>query len=163
MTTHPFDSMLERVDQAILAERPDGHDANGTPGDCFRACLAMMTGASLHETPHAVMYLSWFDVARRFVRATSGDAIDLLHYEWDGSTDLYGDDIPRPVIAVGRSPRGTFHHCVIADSTNGEVWHDPHPSRAGLAAIEGVDAKVPMSPDNPPLSPVLALTSGGSA
>lgn len=154
-----FEGRVERIDQTILADRSDGHAADGTPGDCFRACLAMLMGSTLTNTPHAVMYLSWFDVARRYVREVSPGA-DLLHYKWDGSTDLYGDGIPRPVIAVGPSPRGQFHHCVIANSVTGETWHDPHPSRAGLVAVEGVDAVVPLTPDNPPLGPVLALPGG---
>lgn len=162
MSADVFDGRVTRIDQTIFAQRADGHDANGVPGDCFRACLAMLTGAALNETPHAVLYLSWFDVARRFVRDVNEGASDLLHFEWDGSTDLYGDGIHRPVIAVGKSPRGTFYHCAIADSVTGEVWHDPHPSRAGLVSIEGVDAIVPLSDTNPPLAPMLALPRGAA-
>ncbi len=152
---------IRRIDQTILAARPDGHAADGTPGDCFRACLAMLADVELTDAPHAVIYLSWFSVARRFIRDVHIGS-DLLCYEWDGSFDLYGDGVERPVIATGPSPRGPFKHCVIANSVTGEVVHDPHPSRAGLKGIELVDAIVPLAADNPALDPVLALTGGTS-
>lgn len=149
---------MKYLTQRIVAdpERGDGHAADGTPGDCFRTCLAMLTDADYEEVPHAVQYLSWYSVARRFVRERFPGA-DLQCFEWDGSFDLYGDGAGRMVIATGPSPRGDFKHCVIANAATGEIVHDPHPSRAGLTRIELADAIVPVSADNLPLEPVLAL------
>jgi len=148
--------LVPRVEQEILAARPDGRAADGTMGDCYRACLAMLCHTQLHDAPHAVMYVSWFSVARRFVR-THSPGCDLLCYEWDGTWDLYGDGVERPVIAAGPSPRGPFRHCVIASSVTGEIIHDPHPSRAGLLSIDEADAIVPLRDENPPLDRVLEL------
>lgn len=121
----------------------------------------MLAGTDYDAAPHAVLYLSWFNQAREFIRAQSPGA-DLQCYTWDGTTDLYGDGMHRPVIASGPSPRGGFLHCVIADSTTGEVVHDPHPSRAGLLSIKTADAIVPISPDNLPMDPVRELVASSA-
>jgi hypothetical protein len=156
--------VVKRLTQRILAcpVRGDGHDTDGTPGDCYRTCLAMLTGADYEDAPHAVLFLSWFNVAREFVRQQVPGG-DLQCFGWDGSVDLYGDGSHRPVIATGPSPRGDFRHCVIADSTTGELVHDPHPSRAGLLRIETADAIVPLGhPDNLPMDPVRELVAAGA-
>lgn len=157
----PLD-LTTRIDQTIFADRPDGHSAAGIPGDCFRACLAMLAGTALEDAPHAVLYVSWFDVARRFIREHL-PGLDLLCYDWDGSSSLYRDGVARPVIAGGPSPRGPFHHAVIANSVDGSLWHDPHPSRAGLLAIDSAIALVPLADGNPALPEPLALTAGVAA
>ncbi len=155
-------SQIRKVDQTIFAARDDGHAADGTPGDCYRACLAMLGGTTHDEAPHAILYLSWFSVARRWIRERNDGQVDLLCYEWDGTFDLYGDGVERPVIASGPSPRGSFRHCVIANSVTGEIYHDPHPSRAGLLSIDSADAVVPIMAGAPPLEPVLQLAGGAA-
>lgn len=156
---------MRRLTQRVLADptRGDGHAADGTPGDCFRACLAMLADVDYELAPHAVMHLSWYERAREFIREHVPGG-DLQCYNWDGTTDLYGVGGGRHVIATGPSPRGNFKHCVMADSATGEILHDPHPSRAGLLAIELVDAIVPLNdPANLPMAPMLALPVGGAA
>jgi hypothetical protein len=44
------------------------------------------------------------------------------------------------VFVVGKSVRGVMHQVLYRD---GQLWHDPHPSRAGIIAPEpGADAWV---------------------
>lgn len=149
------------VDQAVLAcpVRNDGHDATGTPGDCFRAALATLLGSDLHEVPHAVQYLSWWSVARRHVRRTRpgwdlGCWTDVTWPLYRPDPDAY---IPPLALATGPSPRGPFSHVVVVDATTGALAHDPHPSRAGLLSVSEVYGLIGAS-DDYPLPPLPELT-----
>lgn len=147
---------MRPVDQAVTAcpIRNDGHAADGTPGDCFRACLAMLLGVDLTDVPHVVSYVSWWDLTRRTVgELLPGFDVGCYAPEFP----LYPDAEPRLVIASGPSPRGPFAHAVIVDARTGDLVHDPHPSRAGLAVIEDVIALVP--PYAPPPAPMKELTA----
>lgn len=146
---------MRRIDQTVTAcpVRNDGHAADGTPGDCLRACLAMLLDVDLTAVPHVVMFAAWWDEARRTVRRLQPGA-DLAYFE--GITfPLYDDAEPRVVIASGPSPRGPFAHVVMVEAAGGEVLHDPHPSRAGLVSVDGVLALVP--PYDPPPAPMAEL------
>ena len=46
-------------------------------------------------------------------------------------------------IASGMADRGVMHSCV---AMNGEIVHDPHPSRAGLHAIDYYEVLVRLAP-----------------
>lgn len=124
--------------QRYTAERPDGHTLDGTPGDCFAACIAVLLDVDLEQIPHFVMHGDhWWDVTRRTVRE--------LRPGWDLTCAMpspwppYLGDVEEWVecqhlaIATGPSPRGGFMHCVVIDTVTGEMVWDPHPSRAGLA------------------------------
>ena len=153
---------MRRLTQRLLADpkRNDGHTADGTPGDCYRTCLAILADTSYKQAPHAALYLSWFNEARRFIQMNVPGS-DLQCFDWDGSFDLYGDGQHRLVIATGPSPRGDFLHCVIADAVTGEILHDPHPSRAGLTRIETADAITPFGDRrNLPMTAIPALVGG---
>ncbi len=46
-------------------------------------------------------------------------------------------------LAGGKSERGLWHSCVTLD---GEIIHDPHPSRAGLETREDYIVLIPLIP-----------------
>jgi hypothetical protein len=135
---------VKYVDQRILSdpERGDGHDANGVPGDCLRACVASITGFEYEDVPHFATYegSDWWDAMRRWARAHGNDfaCLRVVNGSVRESFERYDG---QPVIASGPSPRGPFLHSVVTD-VDLNLLHDPHPSRAGLAEVEDVIAYV---------------------
>ena len=111
------------------------------PNGCWAACIATITGISLD------------DLAQPFSGEdgeewVSSDGVD----RWQQMQDwlvtrgwslfhTYGR-IPRGyAIACGQSPRGHYHAVVMKD---GALWHDPHPSRAGLVKVEHYEYLMPI-------------------
>lgn len=124
--------------QRILAaaSRSDGHDVEGNPGDCLRACVASMLSKPYDSVPNFSKYLSWFETMRWWAREIGRDF------------DAYCPDGPAMNpgqfgIATGPSPRGDFLHCVVVDHEL-ETVHDPHPSDAGILGVRYVILLVPM-------------------
>jgi hypothetical protein len=113
------------LDQTI-----NGNGENGEPvGNCWQACVASLLDLQLDQVPHFAMESphSWFRSTRRFV---------FQHTGFDLGCFVPKFPLTEPgqyVIGVGPSPRGDFLHAVILDGTTGELAHDPHLSRAGLA------------------------------
>lgn len=119
---------MKPVDQTKLLER-DGE------GDCCRAAVASLLEIPLEEVPY-------------FEHLTSGQHvavvsfIESLGYEYhgcfrlDGTNDHMlkksGPGIKGYHYASGTSPRSEeIRHAVVLDS-EGQVAHDPHPSRDGV-------------------------------
>jgi hypothetical protein len=124
------------VQQSILsaAERDDGHDEQGRPGDCLRACVASLLELPAGDVPHFAEEELWWQAMEAFIRRYSGRAVDFVQeaaFPALPATDD-PDAWPRHVIACGPSPRGSWHHCVLVDATTGDLAHDPHPSGSGL-------------------------------
>jgi len=114
--------------------RTDGHDTDGTPGDCYRAAIASLFALPAEEVPHFGLYLSWWDETRRWLHGRDRDLAyvepgDDLHKLW---CEL---EHATPVLVGGRSPRGAFGHVVVG-FVDGTVLWDPHPSRAGLRTVD---------------------------
>jgi hypothetical protein len=117
--------------------RRDGHTIDGIPGDCLRTCVAsIFDKVRLDAVPHFAMYtppLAWWRAMRLWARERSLDfACVTLEDIAEGSAIIPPDTY---TIASGPSPRGPWGHVCVADST-GRIVHDPHPSRAGLLAVE---------------------------
>lgn len=137
-----------RHTQTILADpaRGDGHDAEGRAGDCVRTCVAsIFEVADLNRVPNFADEggeWKWFLAMRLWARERDLD--------FGGASTSFPvfpvpvDGPQRYALVSGPSPRGDFLHMVIADSVTGEILHDPHPSRDGLAG---------------PISDVIAVTS----
>ena len=90
-------------------------------GDCFRACIASVLELPIAAVPHfALMGNRWGRVLDGFLEGLSRE-IDF--HEGDPPKDMW-------VIATVQSPRASdVLHSVVW--RNGEIAHDPHPSRAG--------------------------------
>jgi hypothetical protein len=116
--------------------KPVDQDKFGAPeGNCWTACVASILEVSLDdlrdvEAAHAEqaqLYLEGVDWDwTPILKVLHGHAVTLGW--WPPETRLAGY-----TIACGPAPRGLDHACVALD---GEVVHDPHPSRAGLREIE---------------------------
>lgn len=101
-------------------------------GDCFAACVATLLGLPLAEIPNfcAPEQLDadgrWWPNFRAWCAARGLEAVCLL------AADQPPGAVPDfDAIGSGPSPRGAFLHATVW--RNGRLWHDPHPSRAGLA------------------------------
>lgn len=133
----PFEPVTMAV---VMDDVPPGKASeavnNGRPaGDCLRACIATVLGYELDNVPHFVQYVEhpagspslWWWALVGFCHVAGWEII----YE----PDAFIDSLPQGwALAEGLSPRGHQHVCV---AWNGEVVHDPHPSRSGLTEITG--------------------------
>lgn len=115
------------IDQTIL-------HGEATAGNCMQAAVASLFGLSLADVPHF---------------AADGDRchLGLMNFaECHGFDLVYeGKATSRDglYLACGQTERGTHHMVVYRD---GALWHDPHPSRAGLAKLDFVYFLVPHDP-----------------
>lgn len=118
--------------------------STGTVGDCWRACIASVIGCPITEVPHFVRDHGddgWFEATNSWLAERYGETVRYA------PVDTWPPDLStrRPyVILNGGSPRGEFAHCVVADAASGEMVHDPHPSRVGIASVTGAFALVPV-------------------
>lgn len=117
------------ADQEFLSD-PDV----GVVGDCWRACIANLIGWPLVQVPHFVRDCGddWLMATGRWIRTEVGLQ---LRVETDPRFPFTPGDSAL-VILAGPSPRGVLH-AVLGDR-NGDIVHDPHPSRAGILSVEGV-------------------------
>lgn len=104
---------------------PEGAHA----GNCLAACLA-----SLFDTP--LWMIPPFD--EMFIRGDYRERMQAWAKRVHGGRLVWTDDhavekMPEFYIANGPSPCGV-HHSVIY--SNGAMVHDPHPSDAGITAVE---------------------------
>lgn len=128
----------DRVTQTIVAGDP-------RPGNCFAACVATALQRPLAQVPHFVEWgISLGDAAGPSSddehAASSGAAwwAMFLGYLFANGLhvvqldDLHDAEPGELVFVHGLSPRGVTHQVLYLD---GQLWHDPHPSRDGLLSI----------------------------
>lgn len=115
------------IDQTILAGDPKRQ------GNCLAACVATFLGVDLEEVPHFAEYqppqepTAWWHL---WIGYMAG------HGYWITELDDPTDAEPGEVVFVcGPSPRGVMHQVLYRD---GALWHDPHPSRAGVLGVSEV-------------------------
>lgn len=173
---------MTRVDQRVFMARARGDGGNGLgiAGDCMRACLASILDLAYNDVPHVCHHPRGYDVEEDPLADEHGQLWWRRTRRWlrDQDRDVFSTglacqvDPPRPpiyivladgdwepweghVIASGPSPRGRVRHAVVGwyhAEGRGDVIHDPHPSRAGLAG--GADAvDVVCDPYDPPPPP----------
>jgi hypothetical protein len=107
------------VDQEFL------HDPPKQNGDCLRAVTASLLDLPISQVPH-------------FCEAKDGEGWFLRWTLWLQGRGLCvvplcgQQDIAAFHVAIGLSRRGNPHAVVMR---NGQVVHDPHPTRDGLASV----------------------------
>ena len=131
--------MSDLVDQTILAADPTRQ------GNCLAACVATFLGIPLEEVPHFAEYQpddephAWWHLLIGFMAG---------HGLWPVELADPGDAEPGEVVfAAGPAARGVFHQVLYRD---GVLFHDPHPSKAGLVAVSEVEAWRPIRHDHTP-------------
>ena len=121
-------------------------------GNCYSACIASIIEADLADVPTFVQTHGpddplvgpvWWVAAQAWLLDHYGVTLD---YTIDPPRALFGSTPESPwqqyAIAVGPSPRGDHAHCVVVD-LDGNLVHDPHPDRTGLAGpAEGYEVIV---------------------
>lgn len=118
--------MLRKIKQEF-AHDPDGE---GTYGDCFRTCIAMMTGMERDQVPHFMHpeepdFYGW-QGCRRWLERFS---LTLSMYAYQGDLDWEGilsvtanQNAMCPTMICGARETGTQHVVVALDGT---LWCDP--------------------------------------
>jgi hypothetical protein len=127
-------------------------------GNCYPAIIATMLNLPITEVPNTeVFFDTSFDykwlmnawMREKFkMKVEWAEEYEIFHLEFeegcrtdkeanDKRIDLSGDEY----LAYGQSPRGVSHICVYQQ---GELVHDPHPTREGLVTIEGFMKIVPL-------------------
>lgn len=139
MSTAPA---VKSIDQTIFAGDPT------RKGNCVAACIATVVGAQLNEVPHFIE--AGLELGDADEEVSSGNAWwammlgflagrGLWAYELDSPADAEPGEL---VLVAGPSPRGVLHQVIYRD---GELWHDPHPSREGVLDVVEVLAVRPLS------------------
>jgi hypothetical protein len=106
-------------------------------GNCFAACVATIFDLPLEAVPH-FMHLGegWFEPFRRW-------SVDVLGHDVLIITPGSEKYFAAPLIVSGPAARGVDHSTVWE---RGNMFHDPHPSRAGLISVNDLVAFVPLRP-----------------
>jgi len=129
--------MIQRVDQTSFVPE----------GNCQSAVLSMLTGIPLGEIPnfyHAgPSELDWWNAYHSFLQKKGWWFISFHNAKQVEHIAKHGKGYYE---VAGPSSRGVLHTVVYC---NGELWHDPHPSREGVLNVTEVrfyypiyDAKV---------------------
>lgn len=99
-------------------------------GNCWAACFASILEIPLDQVPNFCgdenYQEFWWSEAKEFLSCFGLTLIEINpspELDWDEYFDCYW-------VAIGKSPRGDFHHAVVYHGS--EMAHDPHPSGAGL-------------------------------
>lgn len=126
-----------RVDQTLFLDTP------GRQGNCLSACIATYLAVPLEAVPHFAEYLpddgsAWWHLYIGFMAG---------HGRWPVELDDPHDADP------GEVERGVMHQVLYRDGT---LWHDPHPSRAGLLGVTEVIAWRSQRHDHGPTLPRVA-------
>ena len=114
-------------------------------GDCHAACLATILEVPLSEVPR-VKGITESDIENWWIRLGNWLMIrDIYLFKYSVTDDLEIWQSPsvKVWIASGDSSRGGLHCVVMEDD---EIFHDPHPSRAGLSNIQFAEHIVVVNP-----------------
>ncbi len=127
------------ITQTILHGDPE------RPGNCLAAAVASFLGRPLNEVPHFVEWdsrdvgLNWWSMLVGYMAG---------HGYWPEELASLEDAKPGEVVFVaGPSPRGVFHQVLYRD---GALFHDPHPSRAGVTEVKEILVWRPVRHDHEP-------------
>lgn len=150
---HPS-TEIDQIDQTIFADDPK------RKGNCVAACVATVLGVPLDRVPHFIEFGIAYGDSDDVAEVSHGNnwwammlgflaGHGLWVVELDEVTDAEGGEF---VLVAGMSPRGVVHQVVYRA---GRLWHDPHPSRAGVLDVREVLAIRPLPGfDHAPAEPV---------
>lgn len=120
----------------------------GVVGDCWRTALACLLEIPRAIVPHFALihkddseddnHAWWWSSVQFVEKAKPGWTLVCL----SPSFPVYNfpRTAPKRVVLTGKSPRGDWFHCVIADAVTGEIVWDPHPSHDGILSVIEVSA-----------------------
>ena len=132
---------MRKVDQTIFV------GDSKRLGNCVSACVATYLNVPLARVPHFIEDgIAWGDSAD----LSSGSHWWTLWMGYMYGFGLYAVELESPsdglpgelLFVAGPSPRGVAHQVLYRD---GVLFHDPHPSRAGVLSISEVLAFRPFA------------------
>lgn len=115
------------IDQTILGDSPWGN--------CLQACVASLLGVEIEEVPNFITFMGlngngwWFSALSLFLHARD---LRMRLTVNDGRNDPPIGYAIACGVAIRSGGRQGGHAVVVK---NGQVVHDPHPSRWGLVAV----------------------------
>lgn len=108
-------------------------------GNCFAACISMITSIPLEEIPNFASYTEengnwWKDISDWLAPRGWGGVMITDKAMEENKADFYGARITGiPFILTGKSPGGDWNHCVVQWEEEGELLQlDPHPRNKGV-------------------------------
>lgn len=115
----------------------------GRHGNCYSACLASLFEIPLDQVPNFFDVAgdddsAWWGEVRSWLRARGFGVITVLVDE-NSRLDLFDGWF----IVGGESCRGIGHATIWRD---GQLVHDPHPSKCGIIKADSVDLLYPLDP-----------------
>lgn len=128
---------MKPVDQTQFFDKD-----KGTNGNCQQAALASLLELPLDDVPnfmeqHKACKGHFWELFFDFVRSKGFEPYERYATK-DGAPTFRGY-----YLAYGPSSRGVSHAVVYKD---GQLAHDPHPSRDGIKAVETICLLVPLDP-----------------
>lgn len=116
-------------------------------GNCYAACIASLLEVPITEVPNVEVFYHLdtgyhTEVMLTFLSSKgwdlcTDDRYGIFHKpkeNWDDNEKKIVDEIVGNYYLVsGKSARGVSHICIYQ---NGQLLHDPHPTREGLQTIE---------------------------
>ncbi len=112
-------------------------------GNCLTAVVASLLELPIDAVPNFVQdhvdhdadEWNWWTRLHRFI-GEHGHEMHYLRSKWGPTESVFPEPVPgEPYTVSGISPRDPrIHHIVIY--RDGEMVHDPHPDRTGLATID---------------------------
>lgn len=123
--------------------KPVMQTVTGRHGNCFSACLASLFECDIDDVPNFYDVAgdddaAWWGAVRDWLRAR-GFGIMFLELKDPAHIGLFEGWF----IVSGKSGRGLDHATVWRD---GEMRHDPHPTKEGLIEADGIDMIYPLNP-----------------
>lgn len=99
-------------------------------GDCLRACLSTLLQINPNTLPNYTRISDYLELEEIYFNYTGFYTV--------GSLDSLKDEkgINGLFIAYGKSSRDCLHAIII--DKQGNVFHDPHPSKEGIKKIENI-------------------------
>jgi hypothetical protein len=142
-----------KIDQTVFAEDPK------RKGNCVAACVATWLGIPLADVPHFIEFgiaygdaddhsdvscgNNWWSMLLGFMAGKGWWPVEL--------ETVTSGEVGETLFVAGPSPRGVSHQVLYRD---GRLWHDPHPSRAGVTDVTEVLAFRPLPDfDHSPTDP----------
>jgi hypothetical protein len=116
---------MKRVDQTIL------HVEGVSLGNCQQAVVASVLGLPIEDVPNFNECRGFWNGYHAFLKSRGFIDVELPN---NRCPDCF-------YLAYGKSPRGVLHAVVYH---GGNLAHDPHPSRAGIIAVDEVHLIVPI-------------------
>lgn len=125
---------MSRVDQTIFVNDPE------RKGNCVAACIASLLDEPLDKVPHFIEFGIAYGDSEDVHAVSAGNnwwAMMLGYLAargwWPVELEKVTDaDTHEFVLVAGMSPRGVLHQVIYRE---GRLWHDPHPSRAGVLDV----------------------------